>query len=223
MWQSYFKLGLNLKVKILNKERLNSEIMRFILEKPWNFQAGQYTILDFNGQQHYFSIASPPQSPYLELDIQNSPFHPLHPDFASFLNQTQYLDLSPPQGGAVLQDNNRPIILVAGGSGIAPLKSIGEAAEGREIHLYWGVRNRSCFYDLKILRYIPVLSEERVPGIRFGLVHEAVLADFNDLSSFDIYLAGPFNMAYTARNAFLIKGGQKKSIFADAFSFESQT
>ena len=99
------------------------------------------------------------------------------------------------------------------------MRSIARAAHGRGVHLYWGVRTRDCFYDSEV-PYIGVLSEEPVPGFRYGLVHQAVLEDFADLSVYDIYLAGPFAMAYSAREAFLTKGGHKKSILADAFSFE---
>ena len=194
-------------VKVLSKTKLNHEITRFTLEKPWDFQAGQYTSV----AGHYFSIASSPKAETLELDIQDSPLHPLDSEFAQLLATADTLDLTKPAGQAVLQNNDRPLILVAGGSGIAPMKSIAETTT-KPFQLYWGVRHPNCFYDIGDVPYTPVV----------GFVHEAVLKDFADLSAFDIYIAGPFALAFVAREAFLQKGGQKKSIFADAFSFTTE-
>lgn len=212
-----------MNVKILHKEALNSEMSRFVLSKPWDFQAGQYTSILFNQKLSYFSIASSPLADTLELHIQNSVTHPLAPEFADFLNATAFLDLSPPQGKAVLSAGNRPVLLIAGGSGIAPLKSIADTLKildpSRIFHLYWGTRNRSYFYDLGGLKYVPVLSDESISGIRSGFVHKVVAADFADLSPFDIYIAGPFAMAYAAREDFLKQGAKPEALFSDAFEF----
>lgn len=197
---------------------------RFVLTKPWDFQAGQYTSILFKQKHAFFSIASSPLvDDFLELHIQNSVTHPLAPDFADFLKTTACLDLSPPQGKAVLTAGSRPLLLIAGGSGIAPLKSIADTLRllepNREFHLYWGVRNQSCFYDLNGLAYVPVLSDESQPGVRAGFVHKVAAADFNDLAPFDIFIAGPFAMAYAAREDFLNQGAKRDALFSDAFEF----
>lgn len=209
-----------MEVKILERRTLNCEIQQLILEKPWDFQAGQYTSIVFQDKLFYYSIANSPFEATLELDIQNSPIHPLDSEFAKFLRQAESLQLNSPAGEAFLRRNDSPVILIAGGSGIAPMKSIAKTIAGtREVHLYWGVRDRGCFFDLDSLNYIPVLSEEHVPNMRFGLVHEAVLADFNSLAGFDIYLAGPFAMSFAARDAFIKKGARLDQLYSDAFAF----
>lgn len=218
--------------KILKKHSLNQEITEFILEKPWDFAAGQYTAIIFNGNPFYFSIASSPLASQLELHIQNSLAHPLRPDFADFLLKTNSVELLVPQGKAVLTDNHRPLLLIAGGSGFAPMKSIIETVhktdKQREIYLYWGVRRIESFYHQNLitqwqknlmLKFAPVLSEQQHPDYRYGLVTEAVLEDFKNLHSFHIYLAGPFPMSYIARESFTRKGADPLYLFSDAFEF----
>lgn len=228
-----------MKAPILHKEPLNREITQFILEKPWNFQAGQFTGFcapcqpTSEKEMHYFSIASSPLADHLELHIQNSPLHPLEPDFLEFLENTTELELGQPQGNATFTDSSRPLLLIAGGSGFAPMKSIIETAlltqKNRPIYLYWGVRHPDCLYlleliqswqhDNPLLHFIAVISDETVKNERYGLVHEAVLQDFADLSPYDIYLAGPFQMAYAARETFMKKGAIPTRLFSDAFAF----
>lgn len=208
-----------MQVKILERKILNNEIQQFVLEKPWDFKAGQYTAISFQGKPYYYSIASSPLDTKLELDIQNSAVHPLDTNFVKFLKQAKELELSQPTGNAFLHHNERPLILIAGGSGIAPMKSIANTVTSRKFYLYWGVRNRECFFDLQGLSYIPVLSDEVAPGFRTGLVHEAVLEDFDTLAEFDIYLAGPFPMSFAAREAFIKKGARLDQLYSDAFAF----
>lgn len=228
-----------MKTHILHKKPLNREITQFTLEKPWDFQAGQFTAFcapcqpTSTKEMHYFSIASSPITNHLELHIQNSPLHPLEPGFLEFLKNTTELELTPPQGEAVLTDSSRPLLLIAGGSGFAPMKSIIETVhltqKSRPIYLYWGVRHPNCLYltdlikswqrDNPLFHFIPAISDETVTNERHGLVHEAVLQDFSDLSPYDIYLAGPFPMAYAARDTFIKKGATLENLFSDAFAF----
>lgn len=206
--------------------------MQLIIEKPWDFIAGQYTAVLFENKAYPFSIASSPLADVLELHIQNSPIRPLDENFAGFLAQTSELELAAPQGKAILHSTSRPLILVAGGSGFAPMKSLIETVqiqqEERKISLYWGVRHPQCFYLPNLIEtwsensnftFVPVVSEEHDAYYRYGLVHEAVLQDFESLKGFDIYLAGPFPMSYAARESFLAKGAEQAHLFSDAFEF----
>lgn len=226
-----------MKVKILKKRSLNCDITEFTLEKPWSFEAGQYTTIchsreDGSPAYHPFSIASSPLDTPLTLHIQNSKTHPLNPEFAHFLEAATTLEITKPEGKAILHQHNRPLLLIAGGSGFAPMKSIIETAmtlqPEREIYLYWGVRHPDCLYLPELIEswqknlhfhFVPVLSEDQDPSYRHGLVHEAVLKDFASLGTFDIYLAGPFPMSYTARDSFLKKGAKLTHLFSDAFAF----
>ena len=112
-------------------------------------------------------------------------------------------------------DSDLPVLLVAGGTGFAPLRAIAEAmlatSPARDIAFYWGARTRDDLYDLDTIghwasrhpgfRFAPVLSEEVCVGMRHGLVHESLLSDLPELSGHELYVAGPRPMveAVTAR------------------------
>ena len=132
------------------------------------------------------------------------------------------------------QDSNRPIILLAGGTGFSYVYAIAQALSAAKasqpVFLYWGVRQQDALYyqpelqqlaeQNKQFRYIPVVQEPLSDWQgRTGLVHEAVLADFISLEAYDIYIAGPFAMAGIAREAFAEQGANRQQMFADAFAY----
>ena len=103
----------------------------------------------------------------------------------------------------------------------------------RPIHIYWGARDRAGLYQYEVaeawaaqypyIQFIPVLSEPATtPGWagRTGLVHEAVLADFPDLSGHEVYACGAPAMIAAARADYLGKAHlPEDAFFADAFEF----
>src|SRR5690606_40286722 len=125
------------------------------------------------------------------------------------------------------EDSDKPVILLASGTGFAPIKSIVEHALQRSLRrpltLYWGCRVRADLYlDAlaaqwardKVLRYVPVLSEalesDRWTG-RTGLVHRAVMEDHPDLSGYQVYACGAPAMVEAARRDFTPQGGLPES------------
>jgi CDP-4-dehydro-6-deoxyglucose reductase len=127
-------------------------------------------------------------------------------------------------------------MLIAGGTGFAPIKSIVQDAIARDIdrpmHLYWGARARRDLYlhDLALewsrtrpnFRYTPVLSEPPPPehwSGRSGLVHEAVLADYADLSGVDVYASGPPPMIEAIRASLPKRGLAPDRLYYDSFEF----
>jgi hypothetical protein len=120
-------------------------------------------------------------------------------------------------------------------TGFAPVKSLLEQAFRlgieRPLYLYWGVRQRRDLYMMELpqrwarehpnFRFVPVLSE---PGTdepwagRTGLVHEAILADFPDLSGFSVYACGSVRMVEAARPAFVAQGLSEEACYSDAFT-----
>ena len=135
------------------------------------------------------------------------------------------------------EDSTRPVVLVAGGTGFAPIKAIVEHAAHtgttRPLTLYWGSRDRAGLYldelagawqtTIPGFTYIPVLSDAQ-PGDawdgRTGLVHQAVLDDFADLSGHEVYACGAPAMIDAARSSFIgTRGLSEEHFFADAFTF----
>jgi len=137
-----------------------------------------------------------------------------------------------PFGTSYLRESHRgPIIAVAGGSGIAPIKSIVERALAQKlpqhIHLYFGVRTERDLYlhdHLAMLaakhpnlHFTPVLSEPPGGGRRTGPVHEAVARDFDAFDGCKAYLAGPPVMVEAATRLLEQRGMSRLDIHADAF------
>lgn len=132
------------------------------------------------------------------------------------------------------QDTDKPILFVAGSTGFAPVKSMLEhafhAGLKRPMMLYWGVRSRRDLYLGELAEqwarehanftFIPVLSaplpEDEWTG-RTGLVHEAILADFPDLSKHQVYACGSVQMVEAAQPAFIKHGISSDDCFSDAF------
>lgn len=211
--------------------------------RPFDFQAGQYARLRFADMPaRDFSIASRPGEPYLEFHIRDagreagggtSHYAVRH------LRPGERVALRGPLGAATLQSGHGgPILAIAGGSGLAPVKSIVETALERghagPVHLYFGVRRPEDLYlgehfaalerRHPNLSFVPVLSEPAGTGPwRTGPVGPAAVADFTDLSGFKAYLAGPPAMVEGTVPLLLGKGIAAMDIHADAFYTGSRT
>lgn len=130
------------------------------------------------------------------------------------------------------------MIMMGGGTGFAPLKSMIEdlLAHGdeREVHLFWGARTAGELYHEDLvqqwvtayphIRYTSALSESDDPRRQkgfAGFVHEAVLDAYPDLSPYDVYMSGPPAMIDVARHAFVDQGVAETRLFYDSFEFGS--
>lgn len=132
------------------------------------------------------------------------------------------------------QESSRPALLIAGGTGYAPLRAMLESLlptnERRAFHLYWGVRTIEHLYEQERLRewterfanfrFTPVLSEptSEWAGKR-GFVHTAVLDDHPNMNGFDVYAAGPPIMIETIRRELVARGLPADRLFFDSFDF----
>jgi CDP-4-dehydro-6-deoxyglucose reductase len=101
--------------------------------------------------------------------------------------------------------------------------------------LYWGCRRKADLYqddwcrqtalDMPTLRYVPVLSEPQAEdgwSGRTGFVHEAVMADWPDLSQHQVYACGAPVMVESAQRDFVARCAlPEDSFFADAFTSEA--
>ena len=230
-----------LPCRIERKESLSPDVMRLYLKLPegqrLQFLAGQY--LEFilrDGRRRAFSIANAPHDAALiELHVRRVPGGEFTGHVFEQLQERTILRIQAPLGTFTLrEDSDRPLILIGGGTGFAPLKGMIEHALhqgiGRPMHLYWGVRTRLDLYlpELPLswarahanFDYTPVLSAPDPDWTgRTGLVHAAVMADYPDLSGYDVYLSGPPTMVETARSAFAASGLNTDRLFSDAFEY----
>lgn len=205
------------------------------------FLAGQYIdILLKDGKRRSFSIANAPHhDQYVELHIRHIP----DGQFTSFvfneMRDRAILRFEGPLGSFFLrEESDKPIIFMAGGTGFAPIKAVIEHAMfkhiDREMVLYWGARSRADLYmpDVPVqwareypnFTFIPVLSdpkpEDNWPG-RTGLVHQAILDDFESLAGYQVYACGAPIMIEVGQKAFMERGLPESEFFADSFTYST--
>ena len=228
--------------RIVKMERLADDVMRLYLKIPdterMQFLAGQYIdILLVGGRRRSFSIASAPHdNEFIELHVRLIDDGEFTGHVFNGMQEKDIVRIEGPFGGFYLREESlRPIICVAGGTGFAPIKSIIEHAIQENIkqpvYLYWGVRAQSDLYldelpqtwrERDNFYYIPVLSSSKPEDDwqgRSGLVHQAVLEDFSDLSAYDVYISGPPAMVDAARQEFILKELPKEQFYSDSFEF----
>jgi CDP-4-dehydro-6-deoxyglucose reductase len=237
-----------LPCRVQKLARLAPDVMLLQLKLPASerlqFLAGQYIdILLKDGRRRSFSIANAPQADdYLELHVRQVPGGHFTAHVFQAMRARDILRLEGPHGDFFLrEDSAKPVVLLAGGTGFAPIKAIVEHAfhqkSMRPMALYWGARDRAGLYLHELAEnwaashpgfmYVPVLSEPlNADGWqgRTGLVHQAVMADFPDLSGHQVYACGAPAMIEAARFDLISRCGLKnEDFFADAFTFAAES
>lgn len=235
-----------LPCRVEKRELLAPDVMRLYLKVPnterLQFLAGQYVdILLADGRRRGFSLANPPHADdLLELHVRQVPGGFFTGYVFERMKDKALLRFQGPLGTFFLrEDSPRPIILIGGGTGFAPLKGMLEHAFhirlDRLLHLYWGARAKVDLYldelprrwaeEQPNFRYTPVLSEPRPEDAwegRTGWVHEAVAADQPDLSGYDVYMSGPPPMIAAAKRTFAAQGLPAEQLFYDSFEFSAR-
>jgi CDP-4-dehydro-6-deoxyglucose reductase len=232
--------------KVQKKELLSQDVVRLYLKLPGDermpFLAGQYIdILLKDGRHRSFSLANAPHDDaYLELHIR----HVEGGDFTGYvmdeLKEGDVLRIEGPHGHFHLNENSqKPLILMAGGTGFAPIKGVLEHALAEKltqpIHLYWGARSKRDLYLLNLaqqwaanhnnVHFIPVLSDPDHDDAwdgRTGYVHDAVLEDFPDgFVDYEVYACGPPGLVNAGHAAFIARGLPADCYYSDAFEFQT--
>jgi CDP-4-dehydro-6-deoxyglucose reductase, E3 len=232
-----------LPCRIGEMEQLAHDVMELSLKLPasqrFDYLAGQYIdIMLRDGRRRSFSMASRPQvGQNLELHIRHIPGGHFSSRVFDSMQVKDLLRFQGPFGTFFLrEDSDRPVILMAGGTGLAPIKAILEQAfhkqSSRQFQLFWGVRQaRDLYYHQLMLdwaaefenfSYIPVLSE---PGTdddwqgETGFVHQTVLKHNPDLSNCEVYACGPPIMIDSGRELFTPAGMDPELLFYDSFDY----
>lgn len=232
----------NMPARVQELRRVAEDVIIMKIKLPASerlqFIAGQY--IEFllpDGKRRAFSLANAPhEDELLELHLRLVPGGAFTEHVFSALKERDILRFEGPLGSFHLhEDSDRPLIMVAGGTGFAPIKALVEHAlhshVRRPMAIYWGARNRAGLYlpDLPQqwadqhphVTYVPVLSDPDPTDAwtgRTGLVHLAVLDDVKDLSSFQAYVCGAPVMVEAALRDFTARGLPPEQFFADIFS-----
>lgn len=238
-----------LPVRVAALEALSHDVMRVRLQLPASdvlrYHAGQYIeFLLQGGVRRAYSMANAPhtqaEQPGLDLHIRHMAGGKFTDHVFGAMKEREILRIEGPYGSFFLrEDSDKPLIFLASGTGFAPLKALLEHMQHKGIHrpvtLYWGGRRPADLYmdawvqahmaALPQLRYVPVVSnalpEDGWTG-RTGLVHQAVLDDFADLSGHEVYACGAPIVVESARDSYSAQRGlPPEAFFADAFTSEA--
>jgi CDP-4-dehydro-6-deoxyglucose reductase, E3 len=230
---------------------LSHDVMGLFLRLPiaedFIFEAGQYIdILLPGGRRRSFSIASPPHDARpLELHIRRV----VGGEFTDRLfhddSRSSLLSIEGPLGQFIYRPHGSsqpgaapPMLLIAGGTGMAPILSIlrhvTENGIERDMQLFWGVRSEADLYAhatlealsrrASTLRYAPVLSEASPDwhGLT-GWVHEAAFEHIENLEAYEVYAAGPPAMIAAIRAEYAARGCVSDRLYYDSFDYAPDT
>jgi CDP-4-dehydro-6-deoxyglucose reductase/ferredoxin-NAD(P)+ reductase (naphthalene dioxygenase ferredoxin-specific) len=199
----------------------------------FNFRPGQFAKLRFNKlPARSYSIANQPGHGQLVFHIRIVPDGKVSGSVAASLRPGDPVEVRGPFGDAYWDGVvDTPLLLLAGGTGMAPILSVLDAAlrdgqPAEHIHVYHGVRTEDDLYASDILeqrarehgiRFVPVYAEGKRASARNGHLHEAVAGDFPDLASTFIHVAGPPPMVAAVTDLAVNRGARRERIRADAF------
>lgn len=232
-------------VRVTSLERASHDVIVLRLQLPaadtFQYHAGQYVeFLLRDGDRRSYSMANAPHTqaagPQMELHIRHMPGGKFTDQVFGTMKEKDILRVEGPYGSFYLrEDSDKPIVLLASGTGFAPIKAIIEHMAHlrltRPATLYWGGRRPADLYQsawieaqlktMPNLRYVPVISdalpEDAWTG-RTGFVHQAVLQDLPDLSGHEVYACGAPIVVESARRDYAAAGLPEHAFFADSFT-----
>jgi CDP-4-dehydro-6-deoxyglucose reductase len=232
--------------RVITLEKKSHDVMVIKLQLPANdtfrYHAGQYVefILRDGARRSYSMANAPHNGPAVELHIRHMPGGKFTDHVFNAMKEKEILRVEGPYGSFYLRDDSaKPMVLLASGTGFAPIKAVIEQMQHKGITrpatLYWGGRRPSDLYlddwvqaQLAVmpnLTYVPVISnalpEDNWTG-RTGFVHRAVLEDFPDLSGHQVYACGAPIVVDSARAEYSAQAGlPPEEFFADSFTTEA--
>ena len=227
-------------------ERKSHDVILLRLQLPANdafqYHAGQY--IEFilrDGDRRSYSMANAPGvGAGVELHIRHMPGGKFTDHVFGAMKEKEILRVEGPYGSFFLrEDSDKPIVLLASGTGFAPIKAVIEQMQLKGITrpavLYWGGRRPADLYldawvqtklaEMPNLKYVPVISDalpEDAWSGRTGFVHRAVMQDFPDLSAHQVYACGAPIVVDSAQTDFVAKCGlPADEFYADSFITEA--
>lgn len=234
-------------VRVSHLEKASPDVMIVKLQLPasdtFQYHAGQYVeFLLRDGRRRSYSMATAPhlqtQAPSMELHIRHMPGGKFTDHVFGAMKEKEILRIEGPYGSFYLrEESTKPMILLASGTGFAPIKALVQHMRFKNIErpavLYWGGRRPADLYEdawirqqaaeMPWLSYVPVVSdalpEDGWQG-RTGFVHRAVLADFPDLSGHEVYACGAPIVIESAQRDFTTAGLPAEAFYADSFTSE---
>jgi CDP-4-dehydro-6-deoxyglucose reductase, E3 len=246
--------------RVMQLEKLSPDVMLVKLQLPANdvvqYHAGQYVeFILRDGARRAYSMGNAPHNlmitlpgasssisapaPVIDLHIRHMPGGKFTDHVFGAMKEKEIMRIEGPYGSFFLRESDKPIVMLASGTGFAPIRALIEhlqfKASKREVVLYWGGRRPQDLYmdawvkarcaEMPNLKYVPVVSdalpEDGWAG-RTGFVHRAVLEDFADLSGHQVYACGAPIVVESAQRDFVqIAKLPEEEFYADSFTTEA--
>jgi CDP-4-dehydro-6-deoxyglucose reductase len=235
-----------LPCRVIEKRMLAHDVVGLRLklpreDRPFKWAAGQY--IDFllaEGRRRSFSIANAwGRDAAMELHLRITPGGRFARYVLDKMPERAILRFEGPFGAFYLREDACPAVLMAGGTGFAPIKAMLESAlakaGSRKLHLFRGVRSRRDLYLDELPRqwaeqhaarfaYTPVLSEPDADWRgESGFVHDIVLRRYPKLAGHEIYMSGPPVMVQAGKKSFVAAGLDADHLFYDSFDYAFET
>ena len=232
--------------RVTTIEKVAPDVVVLTLQLPaserLHYRAGQYIeiMLRDNKRRSYSMASAPVEGGPVSLHIRHMPGGLFTDQVFGSMKERDILRFEGPMGTFFLrEDSDKPVVLLASGTGFAPLKAIVEhminEKSQRPISLYWGARRPHDLYmdalcrqwaaDLPQFTYVPVVSEalpEDAWSGRTGFVHQAVMADLPDMSAYQVYACGAPIVVESANRDFVqLCQLPADEFYADAFTTEA--
>lgn len=240
---------LKMPTRVMAIERAAPDVAVLKLQLPANqnlqYRAGQYVeFILRDGARRSYSMANAPDQlgspPAIELHVRHMPGGKFTDHVFGAMKEKEILRMEGPFGSFFLrEDGDKPIVLLASGTGFAPIKAILQQMQTKGITrptvLYWGCRRKADLYQhdwcveaaktMPNLTYVPVLSEPTAEDAwtgRTGFVHQAVMTDLPDLSRHQVYACGAPVMVESAQRDFVARCNlPAEEFYADSFTSEA--
>lgn len=206
---------------------------RFPPTVKFDYLPGQYVDLSYKGIKRSYSIANTKQATKeIELHIRKVPDGKMSEALFGQVKENQLMRMEGPKGTFFVKSNTKPLILIATGTGIAPVKAVVEdlveKQDLRDVHIYWGMQYQNELYcealiDLveqhQNIKFTAAFSREESEGDFYkGYVQDAVMRDFKSLIEHEVYACGSVSMIDQAKDLFMNNQLPSESFFSDAFT-----
>lgn len=235
---------IELNCKTLEVTALTEQIHRVRLEplegELFNYKGGQYLYLLMpDGKRIPLSIASAPeQNDFIELHIRLIPGHELAANMLQLFKTANKIHIEGPYGQCFLKESKNDVVVIAGGTGFSPMKSLLESAFAKKVKrnfsLYLGAQKSSELYQTNLVEnwqtdatpfnYIPVIADvENDWEGAVGFPHQIAIADLGDkVSQYDFYISGSEMMVMNVYQALLDAGADKQNIYSDILDIKRE-
>jgi Na+-transporting NADH:ubiquinone oxidoreductase subunit F len=233
--------------KLTSRRLLTSDIIELTLElispASISFNPGQYILFkvppigDRKAFMRPFSIASSSaDTSFIQLNIRRNPEGICTSWIFDELKQGQVVNFSGPRGNFYMRNTERPMLFIAGGSGMAPVRSILKTMYhfriNRKAIFFFGALNHTdLFYldemerlqkEMSNFKFIPALSNEPEgstwQGER-GLIPEVAERYLvGDVSEYEAYLCGKPAMIQSCISILSTKNIPSERTYFDLFN-----